>query len=460
MLTEYLVPIFLLLSTLTLLGWHYLRGKGIGNWQQILVILLPGIGYFVLSLGGIHINPELFLPLCLIAIGIYILLGNYPPPREAKEVKPMVTTNPIENKDDLKQLQGIFGIESFYPTSSQPFRDGYLFKGNLRTEPELAYKQLSTNLEEKFGNKYELFLVNGQDGKPIVIILPPQTIPEQPWWQNVAAVVLLVLGIFSSGVVAGEFLHLDWREHPLPILAYSLGIILFLGAREITQRYIGRQANLSITPPFLLPSLQLGAFGLFSRVLSPFPNRKVLFDFAAAPAITGIVISTVLLMWGLGLTPNLDQGIEVPSQIFQTSILVGTIAKLLLGKSLATTFIVVHPLVLFGWLGMVITALNLLPAGQLEGGRIMQAMFGRQVAGWATLVTLLFLAAASIINSLALYWAGLIFLLLRDQERPMHDELTELDNDRDALGLFLLFWTAVTLLPMSGEVADYLGIGG
>ncbi|MFN3359863.1 MAG: site-2 protease family protein [Pseudanabaenaceae cyanobacterium] len=460
MLTEYLVPIFLLLSTLTIVGWHYLRGKGIGNWRQILVILLPGISYFVLALGGIHISTELFLSFCLTAIGIYILLGNYPPPQEVKEVKSVVKPDPMEVKEHLKQLQGIFGVESFYPTASQPFRDGYIFRGNLRTEPELAYQQLTAALQAKFGDKYELFLVNGQDGKPMVIILPPPTIPSTPWWQNVLAVVLLLLGLLSAAVLVGDFLHLDLWTQPLQILPYSGGIILFLGLREYAQRYIGRGANLRITPPFLLPSLQLGAFGFFSRVLSSFPNRKVLFDFAAAPALTGVVVSTILLVWGLVLTPNLEQGIEVPSQIFQTSILIGTIAKLLLGQSLATTFIVLHPLVIFGWLGMVITALNLLPAGQLEGGRIMQAMFGRQIAGWATLFTLIFLAIASLINSLALYWAAIIFLLLRDQERPLHDELTELDNDRDALGLFLLFWTAVTLLPMSGEVASYLGIGG
>ncbi|MCA1904218.1 MAG: site-2 protease family protein [Cyanobacteria bacterium KgW148] len=454
--TEYLLPIFLMLSALSVLGWNYFRGRQLGNRLQILVILLPEVIYLGLALGGIHLSLGLFLSFCLIAVGVYILLVNNPvmPPAAAKP-----EPKPSQPKADLQQLQGIFGVETFYATSSQPFQGGFIFKGNLRSEADVAYRELSQNLTRKFGDRYELFLVCGQERKPVVIILPPQPVPITPLWQKLLALVLVVTGIATSAVLASQFLQLDLSNHLGEVLPFALGVVVFLGLREYAQRYVARQAGLTLTMPFLLPSLQLGAFGMFSRVLSPFPDRRLLFDFATAPALVGVGLSTFLFITGLVLTPGIDRGIEVPSQIFQTSVLVGTIGKLLLGKSLATTFITLHPLVIFGWLGMVITSLNLLPAGQLEGGRIIQAMYGRQVAGWATLLTLIFLGLGSIINPLALYWGGIIFLLLRDQERPMHNELSELDNDRDALGLFLLFWMVVTLLPMNTNMANYLGIG-
>lgn len=458
--TEYLLPIFLMLSALSLLGWGYFRGIQVGNWLQILVILSPPTIYLALALGGIHLSLGLFLSICLTAAGMFILLGKYIPPKaigESQVIPP--EANIAKPQDDLQKLQGIFGVETFYATTSQPFRDGFIFKGNLRSDADFAYGELSQSLTRKFEGRYELFLVLGQDRKPIVIILPPMPIPPDALWQKLLALALILTGLGTAAVLGSQLLNLTLEEHWVDIIPFALGVMGFLGLREYAQRQIAQRYGLRVTVPFLLPSLQLGAFGMFSRVLSSFPNRRVLFDFACAPALVGMGLSSLVLIAGLILTPGIEGGIEVPSQIFQTSILVGTLAKLILREALATTFITLHPLVIFGWLGMVITALNLLPAGQLEGGRIIQAMYGRQIAGWATLLTLILLGLGSIINPLALYWGGIIFLLLRDQEKPMHNELSELDNDRDALGLFILFWMIVTLLPMSSNVASYLRIG-
>jgi membrane-associated protease RseP (regulator of RpoE activity) len=101
-----------------------------------------------------------------------------------------------------------------------------------------------------------------------------------------------------------------------------------------------------------------------------------------------------------------------------------------------------------------------MPAGQLDGGRMIQAIYGRKTATWTTTGTLLVLAIATLINPLALYWGGIILVLLRDLELPMRNELSELDSDRDALGIFALFWMLITLLPITPVVAERLGIGG
>ena len=81
-----------------------------------------------------------------------------------------------------------------------------------------------------------------------------------------------------------------------------------------------------------------------------------------------------------------------------------------------------------------------MPAGQLDGGRIVQSDYGRRVASWTTVLTLIFLVIATVINPLALYWGGIVLILLRDLERPMLNELSELDGDREALGVVALFW--------------------
>jgi membrane-associated protease RseP (regulator of RpoE activity) len=208
-----------------------------------------------------------------------------------------------------------------------------------------------------------------------------------------------------------------------------------------------------------LPSSQLGSFGAFSRISSPLPNRFALFDIAIAPALASGLLSLGLLLVGLYLSGIGMGGIEIPSQIFQASVLAGTLAKLFLGDALHTNFVSIHPLVILGWLGSVITALNLMPAGQLDGGRIVQSIYGRRTASWTTVLTLIFLVIATVINPLALYWGGIILILLRDLERPMLNELSELDGDREALGVVALFWMLITLLPLTSGVAERLGIG-
>jgi membrane-associated protease RseP (regulator of RpoE activity) len=150
---------------------------------------------------------------------------------------------------------------------------------------------------------------------------------------------------------------------------------------------------------------------------------------------------------------------QLPSQFFQGSILVGTLARVVLGSALQSPVVDIHPLVVIGWLGLIITALNLMPAGQLDGGRIIQAIYGRKIAGRATIATLAVLALVSLGNSLAMYWAIVIVFLQREQERPSLNEISEPDDARAALGLLALFLMITTLIPLTPALAGRLGIG-
>jgi membrane-associated protease RseP (regulator of RpoE activity) len=150
---------------------------------------------------------------------------------------------------------------------------------------------------------------------------------------------------------------------------------------------------------------------------------------------------------------------QIPAEFFKGSVLVGTLAKVVLGARLQQQIVDVDPLVVIGWLGLVITAINLMPAGQLDGGRIVQAIYGRKIASRATLATFVVLAIASLVNPLALYWAIVIVILQRNLERPSLNELTEPDDARAALGLLALFLMIAALLPLTPAMAGRLGIG-
>jgi len=101
-----------------------------------------------------------------------------------------------------------------------------------------------------------------------------------------------------------------------------------------------------------------------------------------------------------------------------------------------------------------------MPAGQLDGGRIVQAIYGRKIAGRTTFATLIILGLVGLGNSLALYWAIVILFLQREPERPSLNEITEPDDTRAVLGLVALFVMAAILIPFSPGLASRLGIGG
>jgi len=110
----------------------------------------------------------------------------------------------------------------------------------------------------------------------------------------------------------------------------------------------------------------------------------------------------------------------------------------------------------------VISALNLMPAGQLDGGRVVQAIYGRKTARRTTIATLIILgivALANPSNPLILYWAIIILFLQRSLERPSLNEITEPDDTRAILGLVALFLMVATLIPFTPALAVRLGIG-
>lgn len=382
--------------------------------------------------------------------------------KEKPEIEPDII--PID-EEDLKTIKTIFGIDTFFSTESIPYQEGAIFKGNLRGEPEIVHKKLTEKLTEKFQEKYRLFLVETPEEKPVVIVLPSSNDPQTTTLgQKNLALVLFIATIFTSleamSLLLGFDLVNNWSriQEAIPLV---IGLWVILIGHEIGHHLIANKHKLRLSIPFFLPSWQIGSFGGIMRFESLLPNRSVLFDVSFAGPAFGGIISLLMLMMGFSLSqPN--SGFQIPSTFFQGSILVGTLAKITLGAKLASPLVNINPLTALGWLGLVITALNLLPAGQLDGGRIIQAIYGRKTARRTTITTLIILGIVSLFNlanSLPLYWAIIILFLQRDLERPCLNELTEPDDTRAMWALLALLLTLITLIPLSPSLALRLGIG-
>lgn len=497
-----------LLIALGVLGWGFYRAKPFGKlgilaWLQSVALMAPWLLFFGLFTVGIYINLVGVLFLFVLSTGVYILIGNRlrslsqdanlarratamveaqdansseNQPEEIPSTETKVTPGVAPGSDlakepeivpipaeDLKQIQGIFGIDTFFATETIPYQEGAIFRGNLRGEVEPTFARLSESLKERLDDRYRLFMVENQEGKPVVIVLPSTRDPKPTSLpQKIFAVILMLATVVASMESGGFMLGFDFFTTPtryLEVLPLALGILAVLTAHEIGHWVLARRSNIRLSLPFFIPTWQIGSFGALTRFESLLPNRTVLFDISFAGPAAGGLLSLLMLLAGLLLS---HQGslFQVPTEFFQGSILVGTLARVVLHESLQQPIVDVHPLVVLGWLGLVINALNLMPAGQLDGGRIVQAIYGRKIAGRTTIGTLIVLGLASLLNPLALYWAIVVLFLQRDLERPSLNELTEPDDARAALGLLALFLMVTTLLPLTPSLAGRLGIGG
>lgn len=496
-----MVTVLILFAAVGILVWGFIRARpdgklGIYAWLQSVVLMVPWLAFFGLFTFGIYLNIAWVLTLVVLSTAIYIYLGRQlralaeaaPPaqkamptvdstvletasvdeaavgtPAEAEEPPEADAAPPVIPPEDLVEIESIFGVDTFFRTETVPYRLGVFFKGNLRGKPEATVKALTTRLENRLDDRYRLFLIDGPEDRPAMIVLPSDTDPKPTTVPQKVLVVALAIATFitslETGALLKDFSLFDNFQRWPEVLPTALAILAILGVHELGHRWQASRHSIKLSPPFILPTWQLGSFGALTKFESLLPNRSVLFDIAfAGPAAAGL-FSLAMLLVGLVLS-HPGSLYQLPVEFFQESVLVGTLARAVLGDTLQTVdFVDVDPLVLTGWLGLVITALNVMPAGRLDGGRIVQAIYGRKILGRTTAVTLVVLTLIALANPLALFWAALILFLQRGDERPCIDDISEPDDARAALALLILFLMLATLLPLPPSLAGRLGIG-
>ncbi|TVQ06812.1 MAG: site-2 protease family protein [Leptolyngbya sp. DLM2.Bin27] len=491
----------ILLAAIAILVWGYRRAQPYGSvgilaWLQSVVLMGPWLLFFGLFALGIYINLAGVLLLLLGSTGLYIYLGRRlrdlgqdllstqrPAPISAADAAPeppetidrlapldQPTAAPATGidamaipPDDLAQIEGIFGLDTYFRTETIPYDQGAIFRGNLRGDPAETRAQLADTLTERLGDRYRLFLVENLEQRPTVVVLPAtadpaKTTPAQWALAGVLAIATIFTSLEAGAILQGFDLLQDFSRW-VAARPFLIALLVILIAHEAGHWVAARRYDVRLSPPFLIPAWQIGAFGSLTRFESLLPNRSVLFDIAVAGPAAGGIISLAMLMGGL-LLSHPGSAFQIPSGFFQGSVLIGALARVTLGDVLQAPLVDIHPLTIMGWLGLVITALNLMPAGQLDGGRMVQAIYGRKTLGRTTLFTLIVLGLVSLANPLALYWAGVILLLQRDPERPCLNDISEPNDARAALGLLALFLALTVLLPLTPSLAGRLGIGG
>jgi len=276
---------------------------------------------------------------------------------------------------------------------------------------------------------------------------------------NVVLFVLTVLSTLVAGcMVGGSFPF--WTFNPflqpgklLDGVPFAFTLLAILGTHEFGHYFTARRYGAAVSLPFFIPAppplFLFGTLGAVIRMRSPARDRNSLFDIAAAGPLAGLVIAVPALLLGLSWS---RVGMVLPEHVgltFGDSILMRLLTWLVFGSIPSGMDVFVHPVALAGWVGLFVTALNLFPVGQLDGGRIAYALFGpwhRQVS-IATFVGLLALGVLFRAPSWIVF-ASLILMLMGFHHAPPLDDLTPVSPRRYVLGVFCLILLVLLIPPI------------
>lgn len=232
---------------------------------------------------------------------------------------------------------------------------------------------------------------------------------------------------------------------------YSISIMTILLAHEMGHYLASRKYGVPSSLPYFIP-LPLPPFGTLGAVIKMkgiIPHRKALFDIGVWGPLFGLCLAVPAVVVGLLLSDVVDVSQLPPeSLVLGNSPLFSFLQRSVLGYLPPNTDVVLHPIAYAGWVGLFITALNLLPAGQLDGGHIIYSIFGRHSKSIFRL-TLCGMAIICLIYNLG--WLLLVFflLLIGFKHPPPLDDVTPLDRGRKLTGAlaFFIFFTSFTPIP-------------
>src|ERR1700722_7787033 len=302
-----------------------------------------------------------------------------------------------------------------------------------------------------------------QSPQPGVWVIPP---PRPRWWLYTF---FLLLTLFSTMVVGARmeynFAHrqpvfsvsddslslfpIGWiAQHPANLLLgmpFSFTLMFILFAHEMGHYLYARYYRVYVTPPFFVPCPYLslfGTLGAFIRIKSSIPSRAALFDIGIAGPIAGFIPACVALAYGLSLSRPLVGATSPELQLGFP--LVFHLASRLLHTGVPLANLSLHPIAAAAWVGMFATALNLLPAGQLDGGHIVSSISPRWHR-WISLITVFALVPlGKHFWAGWLIWAVLLGLTLRHPQVPPYPEVR---GSRRILALCAVLILVLTFTP-------------
>jgi membrane-associated protease RseP (regulator of RpoE activity) len=334
-----------------------------------------------------------------------------------------------------------------------------ILEGAVAPEHSAPSPELARHLEEWNGHYY---WESTPEGRWLVLIHESAR-PRDRWWLNVALLFLTLLATSIGGATLAGVNGLWYRptiHEMLAGLPFSLPLLAILLAHESGHYAAARRYRVNASPPYFVPFPPqlnlLGTLGAFIRLRSPVFDRRTLFDIGAAGPIAGMLVALPVLLVGLARS-TVERGVATLPWAHQY--IVADDFRFFLGDSLLLRacrallgldgVLHLHPMAVAGWVGLLVTSLNLLPLTQFDGGHIAFALFGR-AQSWIARVFWLALIPLGLLSRSWWVWAALALVLGRgrlDHPRLVSPE-RELDRTRRALGYLTIAIFLTTFMPL------------
>jgi membrane-associated protease RseP (regulator of RpoE activity) len=243
-------------------------------------------------------------------------------------------------------------------------------------------------------------------------------------------------------------------------LWYSGTILAILGCHELGHYFACRYYDVDASLPYFLPMplVLTGTLGAFIRIREQIPSKRMLFDIGIAGPIAGFVVAVPALVLGMALSNVVQLPDPLPPLTLELGepLLYKLAAWAIWGATPDGFTVNMHPMAFAAWFGLLATALNLFPIGQLDGGHIAYAVLGRR----SSIITLVMIAVAMILSYFSsswVVWTGLmvVMLVLFGRHHPQtYDEHVPLDRARLLLAGFALLMFVLSFTPVPIEVLD------
>lgn len=352
-----------------------------------------------------------------------------------------------KSKADEELTEKISQVFSIYDIQQG---DGNIyFFGIPREDIRIIYQKLWAVFTEKgyqFSFKYEL-------GEHIIIASPFTPAKERRWIN-----VVLAIATFITTMVMGSFLFgADPISNPIEVfkgIPFTIAIMTVLGAHEAGHYLVAKKHGMNTSLPYFIPVPfpPIGTMGAIIKHRGPIPNRKALFDVGVSGPLIGLFVSIIVTVIGL-LLPPIQQ---IPDSDHQALLGIPLLFEFIASIVPTSESSVMHPVAFAGWVGMLVTALNLIPAGQLDGGHVLRAMLGEKASHVSTIMPFLLISLGFYVTyfqnrdgSLWVIWGlFLSFFASAGHPKPLNDEVP-LGKGRMALGVvaFILGLLSLTLAP-------------
>jgi membrane-associated protease RseP (regulator of RpoE activity) len=349
-----------------------------------------------------------------------------------------------------------------------PFYD---MKSNLNTAmffcriDEETLGEKFDDLRRALSEKGYIPMIRYEKGEHAIYVIKKPKVKKKPVWINIALLIATIFTTTLAGAIQWVSIYEPVVTSFMEILAkatspfylwngfifFSIPLLAILGIHEMGHYFISKRHNLETSLPFFIPlppPFILGTFGALISTHEPIPNRKALLDVGVSGPICGFLVAIPVCIIGLLLTQQ--NPIYLPSTGSEIML---TFPLLLQG--LSSFFIipadaVIHPTLFAGWVGLFLTAINLLPVGQLDGGHVARALLKEKhkYASWAVVIIILGLG---LFFTGWLFFAFIILFMIGTQHQPPLNEIAPLDTKRLLIGILavIIFILCFAPLPMS-----------